>query len=346
MGYFSSRTRYSCLALCLAATSLVYADESVGVVGAGSSFVYPAISRWAQLYKAETGHTINYQSIGSGAGIRQIKEKTVDFGASDKPLKKEELEAAGLAQFPIIVGGIVPVINIEGIKSGQLKLTGALLADIFLGKITRWNDKALKELNPSLALPDAAISIIHRSDGSGTTFLFTHYLSQVSPEWKSSVGSDSSVAWKLGVGAKGNEGMTAYVQKIKGSIAYVEFAYAKKNNLSYALVKNAEGEFPQPDDSTFAAAASHANWSGASGFYEVLTNEPGKQSWPITGATFVLVQKNPADRKKAETTLNFFDWALNKAQQESIKLEFVPLPNTVVKAVEASWKQSITLPSK
>lgn len=338
--------RHAYLALALLSTTSTFAEDKISIVGAGSSFVYPAISRWAELYKAQTGHSVNYQSIGSGAGIRQIKGKTVDFGASDKPLKKEELDAAGLTQFPVVIGGIVPVVNLDNIKPGQIKLTGTVLADIFLGKISKWNDKAIQSLNPTLTLPDTAISVVHRSDGSGTTFLFTHYLSQLSPEWKSAVGADSSVSWKKGVGAKGNEGVTAYVQRIKGSIGYVEFAYAKRNQLAYTLVKNASGEFPQPDDQTFSAAAANAKWSGATGFYEVLTNQAGQQSWPITGATFVLVHKQPASVEKTQTTLDFFGWALNKAQAESTKLEFVPLPTPVVKLVEKSWKENIVLPAK
>jgi phosphate transport system substrate-binding protein len=313
------------------------ATEPSTAVGAGSTFVYPAISRWAEMYKAQTGNVINYQSIGSGAGIRQIKEKTIDFGASDKPLKKEELDQFGLAQFPVIIGGVVPVVNLEGIQAGQLKLTGTVLADIFLGKIKHWNEKPIADLNPQLKLPDSTISVVHRADGSGTTFLFTHYLSQISNEWKNAIGADSSVSWKTGIGAKGNEGVTAYVQRQKGSIGYIEFAYAKRNKLAYTLLKNTAGTFVTPDDPTFAEAATHAHWNAENAFYEILTNEAGANSWPITGATFVLVYKQANDPKKSGTVINFFDWALHKGQQEATKLDFVPLPPTVVGQIKQSW---------
>lgn len=338
---FNPLFRNVVIALAALSSPLALADSTT-VVGAGSTFVYPAISRWAELFKAQTGNIINYQSVGSGAGIRQIKEKTVDFGATDKPLKTDELDKAGLTQFPVIIGGVVPVVNIEGIKPGELKLTGEVLADIFLGKIKKWNEKPITDLNPGLKLPDSPIAIVHRSDGSGTTFLFTHYLSQISSEWKNAVGEDSSVAWKAGIGGKGNEGVTAYIQRIKGSIGYIEYAYAKRNNLSHAALKNASGAYVQPDDTTFAAAAANADWGKASNFYEILTNEPGKNSWPITGATFVLVYKQPTDAKKSETTLIFFNWALKHGQKEASNLEFVPLPNDVVNLVEASWKKNIS----
>ena len=267
------------------------------ITGAGATFPYPIYAKWAEAYKQKTGIGMNYQSIGSGGGIAQIKAKTVDFGASDMPLKPEDLQTAGLMQFPAIIGGVVPVVNIEGVAPGAMKFTGPVLADIYLGKIKKWNEKAIADLNPGVKLPDELITVVRRSDGSGTTFIWTDYLSKVSPEWKQKVGASTAVAWPEGVGGKGNEGVAAYVQRIKGSIGYVEYAYAKKNKMSYAQVQNRDGTYVQPDDSAFQAAAAGADWKGTPGFGVILTDQPGKQSWPVTGASFILMhekQDNPA----------------------------------------------------
>ncbi|MGH8750756.1 MAG: phosphate ABC transporter substrate-binding protein PstS, partial [Burkholderiales bacterium] len=279
------------------------------ITGAGATFPYPIYARWADTYKTQTGIGLNYQSIGSGGGIKQIQAKTVDFGASDKPLTVDELNKHGLMQFPAIMGGVVPVINVEGIQPGQLKLTGAVLADIYLGKIKKWNDPALAALNSGLKLPDEILTVVRRSDGSGTTFLFTDYLSKVSAEWKTKVGSDASVAWPEGVGGKGNEGVAAYVQRIKGSIGYVEYAYAKHNKMTHVQLENKAGKFVQPEITAFQAAAAYADWENAPGFYQILTDQPGKASWPITGASFILIYKQQADPAKGTQVLKFFDWA-------------------------------------
>src|SRR5690349_11245011 len=274
----------------IALAGIAGAAHAVDITGAGATFPYPIYAKWAEAYKAKTGAGMNYQSIGSGGGIAQIKAKTVDFGASDMPLKPEDLQAAGLMQFPAIIGGIVPVVNIDGVSSGAMKLTGPVLADIYLGKIKSWNDKAIADLNPGLKLANEPITVVRRSDGSGTTFNFTDYLAKVSPEWKTRVGSSTAVSWPEGVGGKGNEGVAAYVQRIKGSIGYVEYAYAKRNKMAHVSVQNKEGQFVQPADATFQAAAAYADWKNAPGFYQILTNQPGKTTWPITGASFILLQ--------------------------------------------------------
>jgi phosphate transport system substrate-binding protein len=315
------------------------AAQAVDITGAGATFPYPIYAKWAEAYKGKTGTGMNYQSIGSGGGIKQIQAKTVDFGASDKPLTLDELNKSGLMQFPAIIGGVVPVVNIEGIKPGDMKLTGTVLADIYLGKIKNWGDKALADLNPGLKLPHDPITVVRRSDGSGTTFLFTDYLSKISPEWKSKVGSDSSVAWPVGVGGKGNEGVSAYVQRIKGSIGYVEYAYAKKNKMSYAKLKNKDGQFVEPDDPQFQAAAAYADWAKAPGFYEILTDEPGKDSWPITGASFILMHKTQENMAKGAEVLRFFEWALKNGQKMAAEMDYVPLPAPVVKLIEDAWKK-------
>jgi len=263
--------------------------SAADITGAGATFPFPIYAKWAEAYKQKTGVGMNYQSIGSGGGIAQIKAKTVDFGASDMPLKPEDLQAAGLMQFPAIIGGIVPVVNIEGVAPGAMKLTGPVLADIYLGKIKNWNDKPIADLNPGVKLPAELITVVRRSDGSGTTFNFTDYLSKVSPEWKDKVGSATAVSWPEGVGGKGNEGVAAYVQRIKGSIGYVEYAYAKKNNMSHVLVQNRDGQYPQPDSATFQAAAQYADWKNAPGFYQIITNSPGAPSWPIAATSFILL---------------------------------------------------------
>ncbi len=332
-------TRFSAAALF--ATAAITQTVAADITGAGATFPYPIYAKWAEAYKSKTGVSMNYQSIGSGGGIKQIQAKTVDFGASDMPLTPEKLNESGLMQFPAIIGGVVPVVNIEGIKPGELRFTGAVLADIYLGKIKTWNDAAIASLNPSVKLPADPITVVRRSDGSGTTFLFTNYLSKVSPDWKQKVGSDTAVAWPEGVGGKGNEGVSAYVQRIKGSIGYVEYAYAKKNKMSYAQLKNRDGQFVSPDDAQFQAAAAHADWAKAPGFYEILTDEPGKESWPITGASFILMHKLQDNPAKGQEVLKFFDWALKNGQPMAMELDYVPLPATVIKLIEEAWKKNL-----
>jgi phosphate transport system substrate-binding protein len=284
---------------------------------------------------------MNYQSIGSGGGIKQITNKTVDFGASDKPLKPEELEKAGLVQFPTVVGGVVPVVNVPGVADGELRLSGEVLANIFLKKITKWNDPAVKALNPNLTLPDTAITVVHRSDGSGTSFVFTNYLSKVSKEWSDKVGADTSVAWPAGVGGKGNEGVASYAQRIKGAIGYVEYAYAKQNNLPSVTMQNREGEFVKPGFEGFQSAAKYADWAKAPGFYEILTNEPGKTTWPIAGATFILMHKSQDKPANAVEVLKFFDWGYANGSLMAKALDYVPMPDSVVTVIETSWKEKI-----
>jgi phosphate transport system substrate-binding protein len=284
---------------------------------------------------------MNYQSIGSGGGIAQIKAKTVDFGASDMPLKPDDLQAAGLMQFPAIIGGVVPVVNLEGIAPGQLKFTGPVLADIYLGKIKSWNDKAIADLNAGIKLPGDPITVVRRSDGSGTTFIWTDFLSKVSDEWKTKVGSSTAVAWPEGVGGKGNEGVAAYVQRIKGSIGYVEYAYAKKNKMAFASVQNKDGQFVAPDDTTFQAAAAYADWKAAPGFYQILTNQPGKTSWPITGASFILLHVKQDKPQNASEVLKFFDWAFKNGQKMADELDYVAMPESVTKVIAEAWKAQI-----
>jgi phosphate transport system substrate-binding protein len=321
--------------------AFTYSAGAADITGAGATFPYPIYAKWAEAYKAKTGVGMNYQSIGSGGGIKQIQAKTVDFGATDSPLKPDELEKSGLAQFPAIIGGVVPVVNLDGIKPGDMKLTGAVLADIYLGKIKKWNDKPIADLNPGLKLPDENITVVRRSDGSGTSFLFTDYLSKVSPEWKEKVGASTAVAWPEGVGGKGNEGVASYVQRIKGAIGYVEYAYAKKNKMSHTQLKNKDGNFVMPDDAQFQAAAANAQWKAADGFYQVLTEQPGKDSWPITGASFILIYKAQDKPATGAEVLKFFDWALKNGQQMAMELDYVPLPDAVVKQIGDSWKAQI-----
>jgi phosphate transport system substrate-binding protein len=311
------------------------------ITGAGATFPFPIYAKWAEAYKQKTGIGMNYQSIGSGAGIKQIQAKTVDFGASDMPLKQDDLAKAGLVQFPAIIGGIVPVVNLEGIAPGQMKLTGAVLADIYLGKIKKWNDKPIADLNPGLRLPDENVTVVRRSDGSGTTFIWTDYLSKTSPEWKEKVGSSTAVSWPEGVGGKGNEGVASYVQRIKGAIGYVEYAYAKRNKMSHALVRNKDGQYPAADDASFQAAASHADWKNAPGFYQILTDQPGKDSWPITGASFILLHRAQAKPETAQQVLKFFDWSFRNGQKMAEELDYVPLPSNVVALVEDAWKGQV-----
>ena len=323
----------------LSAASLTQAAD---ITGAGATFPYPIYAKWAAAYKQQTNIGMNYQSIGSGGGIKQIKARTVDFGASDAPLKPEDLRESGLLQFPMVMGGVVPVYNLPGITAGQVKLTPNVLADIFLKKITKWNDPAITSLNPGVNLPDDDISVVHRSDGSGTTFIFTNYLSKVSPSWKSSVGEGTSVKWPTGVGGKGNEGVASYVQRIKGGIGYVEFAYALQNKMTYALLKNRDGNFVAPSEHTFKSAAANANWDPNKHFYEILTDEPGKDSWPITGATFILMHKYQQNPEDARMALNFFKWAYDKGDKMALELDYIPMPDNVAKMVQAYWKENFS----
>ena len=307
------------------------------ITGAGATFIYPLLSKWSDDYNKATGAKINYQSIGSGGGIAQIKAATVDFGSSDKPLPPEELAAAGLAQFPSAIGGVVPVVNVEGSEAGKLRLTGPLVADICLGKVKTWNDPAIAALNPGVTRPSAKISVVHRSDGSGTTFNFVNYLSKVSPEWKAKVGEGTSVQWPGGVGGKGNEGVASYVKQIKGSIGYVELAYALQNQMPYASLQNAAGNYVQPNAETFAAAAASADWANAKDFNLVITNAPGPDAWPITATNFMLMYKQPRDAKRSADTLAFFKWAFENGQAQASELHYVPLPPELVKQIEAYW---------
>ena len=319
----------------LAMVSFASLAAAQDVTGAGASFPAPLYSKWAADYNKATSVKINYQSVGSGAGLRQIEAKTVDFGASDAPLKDEDLAKKGLMQFPTVIGGVVPVVNIKGITPGQLKLTGPVLGDIFLGKITNWTDPAIKALNPTLALPDAAIAPVRRADGSGTSFIFTNYLSKVNPEWKSKVGEGTAVNWPVGAGGKGNEGVAAFVSRLPNSIGYVEYAYVKQNKMTFAQLRNSAGTYVSPDDSAFKAAAAGADW--AKSFYQILTEQPGKDSWPITGATFILMQKVQDKPAQATAVLKFFDWAYKGGDKTADDLDYVPMPAGVKTAIEKSW---------
>ncbi|MBB6337405.1 phosphate transport system substrate-binding protein [Xanthomonas arboricola] len=312
-------------------------SKSAEISGAGASFIYPLVSKWSADYNAATGNKVNYQSIGSGGGIAQIKAGTVDFGSTDKPLDSAELQQAGLGQFPSAIGGVVPVVNLEGIAPGKLRLTGALLGDIFLGKVTMWNDAAIVAANPGVTLPATKINLVHRSDGSGTTFNFSNYLSKVSPEWKSKVGEGTSVQWPGGVGGKGNEGVASYVQQIKGSIGYVELAYALQNKMPYASLQNAAGQWVEPNAESFAAAAASADWANAKDFNLVITNAPGEKAWPITATNFMLMHKQPKDEARSKATLDFFKWALDNGQAQASELHYVPLPPELVKQIQAYW---------
>ena len=322
-------------AVAMAAVSLPMMSMAQDVTGAGASFPAPLYSKWAADYNRATGVKINYQSIGSGAGLRQIEAKTVDFGASDAPLKDDELAKKGLVQFPTVIGGVVPVVNIKGIAPGQLKLNGQVLGDIFLGKITKWTDPAIKALNPTLPLPDAAISPVRRADGSGTSFIFTNYLSKVNPEWKTKVGEGTAVNWPVGAGGKGNEGVAAFVGRLPNSIGYVEYAYVKQNKMTFAQMRNAAGTFVSPDDAAFKAAAAGADW--AKSFYQILTEQPGKDTWPITGATFILMHKVQDKPAQATSSLKFFDWAYKNGDKTADDLDYVPMPANVKAIIEKAW---------
>ncbi len=312
------------------------AANAAEITGAGASFPAPVYSKWADGYQKATGNKLNYQSIGSGGGIKQIQAKTVDFGASDMPLKPEDLDKGGLMQFPTVIGGVVPVVNIQGIQPGAMKLTGQVLGDIYLGKIVKWNDKAIADLNPGMALPDQAIAVVRRADGSGTTFLWTNYLSKVNTEWKEKVGEGTAVQWPIGLGGKGNEGVSAFVQRIPGAIGYVEYAYAKQNKLTFTQVKNRDGAFVMPDDDNFKAAAAGAEWQ-KNNFAVILTDEPGKTTWPITGATFILMHKAQDKPQQAVEALKFFDWSYKNGAKMAAELDYVPLPDSLTKQIMASW---------
>jgi len=318
----------------MAASSVALAQD---VTGAGATFPAPLYSKWASDYNKETGIKINYQSVGSGAGIKQIDSKTVDFGASDMPLTDEQLATKAQVQFPTVIGGVVPVINIQGIAAGQLKLNGKVLGDIYLGKITKWNDAAIKVLNPSLALPDADISPVRRADGSGTSFIFTNYLSKVNAEWKAKVGEGTAVNWPAGAGGKGNEGVAAFVGRLPNSIGYVEYAYVKQNKMVYALMQNKAGNFVSPDDTAFKAAAAGADW--AKSFYQILTDQPGKDAWPMTGATFILMHKVQDKPAQAAATLKFFAWGYKNGDKTADDLDYVPMPVAVKAAIEKGWSE-------
>jgi len=311
------------------------------ITGAGSTFVYPILSKWSDDYSKSVGDRINYQSIGSGGGIAQIKAATVDFGATDKPLEPAELSQSGLGQFPVVIGGVVPVVNIAGIKPGQLRFSGPVLAAIFQGKIKSWGDPAIAKLNPGVKLPSANITVVHRSDGSGTTFNFAHYLGQVSPDWKSAVGEGTSVQWPTGIGGKGNEGVAQYVNQVPNSIGYVEYAYVVQNKMIFAQMQNSAGKFIVPSAKSFQAAAAHAEWSSANDFYLVMTNAPGADSYPITASTFVLMYKKPKDAGRSAAALKFFRWALEKGQPQATALQYVPLPAPLVKKIEGYMAATI-----
>ena len=314
----------------------------VTINGAGASFPFPVYAQWAYKYGKVQGTRINYQSIGSGGGIRQIKAKTVDFGASDAPLKPEELEGAGLIQFPMVMGGVVPVVNITGVKPGGLRLTGEVLASIFIGDVAKWNDPAIANLNPGLKLPSRDITVVHRSDGSGTTWIFTNYLDKVSSSWRKRVGSAKAVDWPAGVGGKGNEGVAAYVKQVPGAIGYEEYAYALQNKLNHVQLRNLEGQFVEPSSTSFQAAAANADWEGSKGYYVVLTNQPGKGSWPVTGASFILLQKDMPDAEKAKAMLAFFNWCYGHGDEIAQDLHYVPMPAEVVELVKKGWSATLT----
>ena len=315
--------------------------QAADISGAGATFPYPIYAKWATAYKSVSGVGLNYQSIGSGGGIAQIKAKTVTFGASDAPMKPADLQRFGLAQFPTVIGGVVPVVNVSGVAPGQLILDGQTLVDIYEGKVTRWNDPAIKKLNPSVNLPNQAIAVVHRSDGSGTTFIFTTFLSRISADWKGNVGAATAVDWPVGIGAKGNEGVAGNVAQTAGAIGYVEYAYAKQNHLKYTRMINKAGQTVSPTVDAFKAAASNADWAGASGqgFYIILVDQPGAASWPITATTYILVYKQPSDPAATAEVLKFFKWGYHSGQQAALSLDYVPLPEVATQAVEGSWKQ-------
>ncbi len=329
------------LSVGVALSAAAMSAQAVDITGAGASFPYPIYAKWAAQYQQETGNRINYQSIGSGGGQQQIIAKTVDFGASDDPMKAEDLEKNNLLQFPAIIGGVVPVINVNGIKPGELRLSGEVLADIYLSKITKWDDEAIKALNPDVKLPSASIIVVHRSDGSGTTFNWTNYLSKVSTDWRDKVGEGKAVKWPTGQGGKGNEGVAAYVRQLKNSIGYVEYAYAKQNNLSWTQLQNKDGQYVQPSQESFAAAAANADWKSAPGMGVVLTDEPGAESWPITAASFILVHKEQSKPENGRAVLEFFDWAFANGDDMAAELDYVPMPDNVVSQIAEVGKTDV-----
>ncbi len=334
----SLRTSLAAAVIAAAAfTPALAADIS----GAGATFPYPIYAKWADAYKKETGNGLNYQSIGSGAGIKQIQAKTVTFGATDAPLKAEQLEKDGLAQWPMVMGAIVLVVNLEGVKPGELVLSGETLGDIYLGKIKQWDDAAIKKLNPSVKLPSTAITVVRRSDGSGTTFNFTDYLAKANAEWKAKVGSGTAVEWPVGVGAKGNEGVAGNVSQTKNSIGYVEYAYAKQNKLTYTAMTNKAGKTVQPTLAAFQAAAANADWEKSPGYYVILTDQPGDNSWPLTAATFILMHKQPVDKAAAAEAIKFFKWSFEKGDKMAEELDYIPMPDSVVKMIEKTWNAEI-----
>jgi phosphate transport system substrate-binding protein len=322
----------------IAGSTSAYAAD---ITGAGSTFIYPVLSKWADAYKKETGNGVNYQSIGSGAGIKQVQAKTVTFGATDAPLKADQLEKDGFVQWPMIMGAIVPVVNVEGVKAGDMTLDGDTLAKIYLGTITKWDDEAIKKLNPKLTLPSAAIAVVHRADGSGTTFNFTDYLSKASADWKSKVGSGTAVEWPAGVGAKGNEGVSGNIGQTKNSIGYVEYAYAKQNKLAYTALVNKSGKTVQPATTAFQAAASNADWANAPGYYLILTDQPGDASWPIVASTFILLHKDSTDKAASQEAIKFFKWAFANGSKMAEELDYIPMPDPVVKLIDKTWASDI-----
>ena len=323
----------------MAATVLPAA--AADITGAGSTFVYPVLAKWADTYRKDTGIGLNYQSIGSGGGIKQITNKTVTFGASDMPLTPENVDKNNFVQFPIINGSVVPILNLTGIKPGELTLDGPTMAKIYLGEITQWNDPAIAKLNPGVKLPNTAIAVVHRSDGSGTTFIFTNYLSKVSPEWKTKVGENTAVEWPVGIGAKGSEGVSNNTAQTQGSLGYVEYAYAKQNNLTYAKMINASGKVVGPTMEAFQAAAAGADWTSAPDFHVIMTNAPGDKSWPIAGSTFILMQQVPTDSAASMEALKFFDWGYKHGKEMAADLDYVPMPDSVVALIEKTWKEKI-----
>lgn len=329
------------MALAATALTLSGAAQAAEITGAGSTFVYPVLSQWSADYHGMTRESVNYQSIGSGGGIAQIKAGTVVFGATDKPLPPAELAQAGLAQFPIVIGAVIPVVSIPGIKPGQMRFTGPILADIYLGKIKKWNDPAIRGVNPGVPLPNAAINVVHRSDGSGTTFNWAHYLSQVSTDWRAKVGEGTSVQWPVGIGGKGNEGVAAYTRQIPNSIGYVEYAYVVQNHMAYGLVRNMAGKFIAPSVPAFQAAAATAKWKQFPDFYQVITDAPGPSAFPITATTFILMYKHPKNPAGSAEALRFFRWSLEKGQPAAAKLDYVSLPPTLVKQIEQYWAVEI-----
>ncbi len=330
--------------LALPLMTFSFAVQAQTITGAGASFPYPIYAKWASLYEKETGNKVNYQSIGSGGGQQQIIANTVDFGASDDPMKAQALERHQLLQFPAVIGGTVPVVNLPGIEAGRLKLSGPVLADIFLGKITRWDDPAIRALNETLELPNKAIIVVHRSDGSGTTFGWTNYLAKVSPEWREKVGEGKSVKWPTGQGGKGNEGVAAYVRQLKYAIGYVEYAYAKQNNLSWAMLQNKSGAFVQPSAASFSAAAANAKWENTAGMGVVLTDEAGEQAWPVSAASFILIRKQADKPQQTKGVFDFFGWAFKQGKEAAFTLDYVPLPDNVVQQIEAKWANEVKDP--